>query len=106
MKTLTINGTPRGSKGTKSAEDARRAETIPCVIYGGKENVHFTAPEKEFKNLIYSPDIHRVKIDLGGRSIDAVMKDIQFHKVTDKVIHVDFMEVTPGKKVMVKIPVK
>ena len=106
MKTLTIKGTLREKKGTKSAQDARRAETVPCVIYGGKENIHFTATEKEFKPLIYTPDIHMVKIDVGGRTIDAVMKEIQFHKITDKVIHIDFVEVIPGKKVIVQIPVK
>ncbi|MBI2270474.1 MAG: 50S ribosomal protein L25/general stress protein Ctc [Bacteroidetes bacterium] len=106
MKTLTITGSKRTQVGKKDAADLRRSEMVPCVLYGGKEPLHFAAPEKEFKPLVYTPDIHAVKIDVGGTQFSAVMKDIQFHKVTDKIIHVDFLEITPGKAITMEIPVK
>ena len=106
MKTLNITGSQRAAVGKKGSADLRRSEMIPCVLYGGKEPVHFAAPEKEFRYLVYTPDIHRVKIDVGGTQYDAVMKDIQFHRVTDKIIHVDFMEITAGKAITMQVPVK
>lgn len=106
MKTLTITGSKRAKVGKKDAADLRRSELVPCVLYGGKEPLHFAAPEKEFKPLVYTPDIHAVKIDVGGTQFSAVMKDIQFHKVTDKIIHVDFLEIVPGKAITMEIPVK
>jgi large subunit ribosomal protein L25 len=106
MKTLTITGSVRTTVGSKESADLRRSEMVPCVLYGGKEPVHFSASEKEFRYLVYTPDIHAVKIDVGGTSYNAIMKDIQFHRVTDKIIHVDFMEVVPGKAITLEIPVK
>lgn len=106
MKTLTITGSKRAQVGKKDAADLRRSEMVPCVLYGGKEPLHFAVPEKEFKPLVYSPDIHAVKIDVGGTQYNAVMKDIQFHKVTDKIIHVDFLELVAGKAITMEIPVK
>ncbi len=106
MKTLNITGSTRTKVGKKDSADLRRSEMIPCVLYGGKEPIHFAAPEKEFRHLVYTPDIHSVKIDVGGTQYNAVMKDIQFHKVNDKIIHVDFLEVTPGRIITMDIPVK
>ncbi len=106
MKTLTITGSKRTTVGKKNSADLRRSEMIPCVLYGGKEPLHFAASEKEFRHLVYTPDIHSVKIDVGGTQYNAIMKDIQFHRVTDKIIHVDFLEVVPGKAVVIEIPVK
>jgi len=106
MKTLTITGSKRTNVGKKDAADLRRSEMVPCVIYGGKEPVHFAANEKQFRELVYTPDIHAVKIDVGGTQYDAVMKDIQFHRVTDKIIHIDFLELIAGKAVTMELPVK
>jgi large subunit ribosomal protein L25 len=106
MKTLNITGSKRTQLGKKDSADLRRSEMVPCVLYGGKEPIHFAANEKEFRYLVYTPDIHSVKIDVGGTQYNAVMKDIQFHKVTEKIIHVDFLEVVPGKKITMEIPVK
>ncbi len=106
MKTLTITGSVRTTVGKKEAADLRRSELVPCVLYGGKQPLHFSASEKEFRHLVYTPDIHSVKIDVGGTSYNAIMKDIQFHRVSDKIIHVDFLEVVPGKSITLEIPVK
>lgn len=106
MKTVSISGSPRANVGKKDAKEMRRQGLVPCVIYGGKEQIHFTAPELSFKNLVYSPDALLVKLDVGGRQFDAIMQDIQFHKLKDSIQHIDFLEVIPGKPVVMNIPVK
>lgn len=106
MKTLTISGSPRVSEGTKGAQEARRQGQVPCVIYGGKEQVLFSAEASQFNKLVYTPDIHLVKLDVGGRQFDAIMGEIQFHKVNDKLMHIDFIELVPGKPIVMDVPVK
>ena len=106
MKTISISGSLRESVGKKGAGEVRAREMVPCVVYGGKEQIHFSALEKDFKSLVYTPDVHMVKLDVGGKTFNAIMQDIQFHKVTDKIIHVDFLEVIPGKPVVMDIPVR
>lgn len=106
MKTISISGSLRESVGKKGSHDLRSKEMVPCVVYGGKEQIHFSALEKDFKTLVYTPDVHMVKLDIGGKTCHAIMQDIQFHKVTDKILHVDFLEVIPGKPVVMDIPVR
>lgn len=106
MKTIEIKGTKRGEVGTKDAVALRRQNMIPCVIYGGKEPIHFSAPELDFRGLVYSPNLHAVKIDVGGTQYSAIMKDIQFHKVSDRIQHIDFLEIAPGKSITVELPIK
>lgn len=106
MKSVSISGSPRANVGTKDAKELRRQGLIPCVIYGGKEQIHFAAPEAAFKPLIYTPDAHTVKLDVGGRQFDAIMQEVQFHKISDKLLHVDFLEILPGKPIVMNIPVK
>lgn len=105
MKSVSISGSPRANVGTKDAKELRRQGMVPCVIYGGKEQIHFAAPEAAFKPLVYTPDALTVKLDVGGRQFNAVMQEAQFHKITDKLIHVDFLEIIPGKPVTMNIPV-
>ena len=106
MKTLAINGTKRPEIGTKNATQLRRSELIPCVLYGGHEPIHFSAPEKEFRHLVYTPDIHTVEITIDGTKYSAIMQDIQFHKVTDRILHVDFLELVKGKNIKMELPVR
>jgi large subunit ribosomal protein L25 len=106
MKTVSISGSPRANVGKKDARALRREGKVPCVLYGGKEQVSFFVPEKDFKKLVYSPDVHLVNLDVSGKKFDAVMQEIQFHPVTDKISHIDFLEVVPGKPVIMDIPVK
>lgn len=105
MKTLTINGQVRKNKGSKDAGELRKAGNVPCVLYGGKEQVLFSVDERQFSKLLYSPDAFLVDLDLDGKKHKAIVKDSQFDKITDKVAHVDFMEALPGKKLNVNIPV-
>ena len=106
MKSVSISGSPRVNVGKKDAKALRRQGQVPCVLYGGKEQIHFSTPERDFVKLVYSPDIHLVKLDVGGHNYDAIMQEIQFHKLSDKINHIDFREVIPGKPVVVNLPVK
>ncbi|MFO7575816.1 MAG: 50S ribosomal protein L25/general stress protein Ctc [Bacteroidales bacterium] len=106
MKTLTISGKLREETGKSSSKQLRKSENVPCVIYGGEENIHFHAHRNSFKNLIYTPDAHIVNLDLEGKTLMVVMKDIQFHPVTDEIMHIDFVEVFENKPVVIDIPLK
>jgi large subunit ribosomal protein L25 len=106
MKTIQIDGSFRKELGKKSSKELRKANNVPCVIYGGKENVHFFTHENNFKNLVYTPDAHLVNLKIEGKEFDAVLKDIQFHPVTDKIIHVDFTEVSNERPISIRIPIR
>jgi large subunit ribosomal protein L25 len=106
MKTLEIKGTLRQEVGKKDSRDLRKQGLVPCVIYGGEKNMHFSAHENQFKKLVFTPDVYLVKLELDGQTFDAVMQDIQFHPVTDNVLHIDFVLVHPDKRVTVNLPVK
>ena len=91
--------------GKKEAKALRAAGKVPCVIYGGENIQHFAATEVAFNNLVYTPNVYAVAIDIEGNTVNALIKDIQFHPVTDRIIHVDLIELTPGKEVNTEIPV-
>ena len=106
MKSITINGSQRESVGKKSTKALRNAGQVPCVIYGGDNPLHFSAPELAFSKLVYTPDAHTVVIILdNGESINAIMQDIQFHPVTDRILHVDFYQIFEDKAIVMDIPV-
>jgi large subunit ribosomal protein L25 len=106
MKTLEISGFIRNELGKKSSKELRKSLNVPCVIYGGKENIHFYTHENNFKNLIYTPDAHLVILKIEGKEYNVVLKDIQFHPVSDKILHIDFTEVAADKPVTIGIPIK
>ena len=107
MKSITINGSKREHVGKVATKALRNAGKVPCVIYGGESPVHFSAEELAFSKLVYTADAHTVVIVLeDGTKIDAVMQDIQFHPVSDKILHVDFFQLHPGKEINMIIPVK
>ena len=105
MKTLVIKGALREGLGKKESKDLRKQGIIPCVMYGGEKNLHFSSHENQFKKLIYTPDVFLVKLEVDGQTFDAVMQDIQFHPVSDNILHIDFVQVFPDKKVTVNLPV-
>ena|ERR1017187_1977583 len=105
MKSIAISGTSRDVTKRKEAESIRRSGSIPCVLYGGSEQIHFAAPELSFKNLIYTPKSYLVDLNVDGKEYKAVMREIQFHPVTDKVLHIDFLELKEGKAVSIDVPV-
>lgn len=106
MKTIEIKGTSRTELGKKSSKEVRKAGNVPCVIYGKEENIHFYTPEINFKNLVYTPAAHLVKITLEDKEFRAVLKDMQFHPVKDNILHADFIQILPDKPVVISVPVK
>jgi large subunit ribosomal protein L25 len=106
MKSITIKGSVRESVGKKATKALRNAEMVPCVLYGGEKPMHFSAPELAFKSLVYTPNAHTVVVDLdNGEKINAVLQDIQFHPVTDRILHIDFYQLFDDKAVTMDIPV-
>lgn len=106
MKSITIQGTKRESVGKKSTKALRDAELVPCVVYGGSETLNFSAEERAFKGLVYTPEAHTVSIELDGNTIPAVLQDIQFHPLTDKILHADFYQLSDDKPVVMEVPVR
>ena len=107
MKSITIKGSERESVGKKATKALRNAGKVPCVVYGGDKPFHFSADELAFRDLVYTANAHTVAIELdGGASLKAVMQDIQFHPVTDKIIHIDFYQLFDDKMVTMDIPVR
>ncbi len=106
MKTLEIKGSLRQELGKKGSSNLRKQGLVPCVMYGGEKNLHFSAHENKFKKLVYTPDVFLVKLDLDGQVFDAVMQDIQFHPVTDRILHIDFVQVLQDKQVTVNLPIR
>ena len=106
MKSIAIKGSKRESVGKKATKALRNAGAVPCVIYGGENPIHFSAPELAFKNLVYTPDAHTVEIEVEGTTIRAILQDIQFHPVTDRILHIDFYQIFDDKEVTMIIPVK
>ena len=106
MKSITINGSQRESVGKKETKALRNAGQVPCVLYGGDKPVHFSAPELAFSKLVYTPNAHTVVIALeNGTSFNAIMQDIQFHPVTDRILHIDFYQLYEDKEITMEIPV-
>ena len=107
MKSITINGSQRESVGKKATKALRNAGQVPCVLYGGDKPVHFSAPELAFSKLVYTPNAHTVVINLeSGEVLNAVLQDIQFHPVTDRILHVDFYQLFDDKEIALDIPVQ
>ncbi len=105
MKSVSISAEKRVDLGKKEAKTLRAAGKVPCVIYGGETVQHVSATEIAFNNLVYTPNVYAVAIDIEGTVVNALIKDIQFHPVTDRIIHIDFIELIPGKEVNTEIPV-
>ena len=107
MKSITIKGSQRESVGKVATKALRNAGKVPCVLYGGEKPIHFSADEISFKNLVYTPNVHTAVIELeSGESFDAILQDIQFHPVSDRILHIDFYQLFKGKLVTMTIPVK
>ncbi|HJX72152.1 MAG TPA: 50S ribosomal protein L25, partial [Bacteroidales bacterium] len=106
MKTLEINVTRRNELGKKSTRKLRTGGNVPCAMYGGEEAIHFYAHENSFKDLIYTHHVHMVNFNVDGKPHKAILKEIQFHPVTDKILHIDFVEISEKKPAVVKVPVQ
>jgi len=107
MKSITIKGSKRESVGKVSTKALRNAGMVPCVLYGGDKPVHFAANELAFKKLVYTPSVYTASIELeSGEKFAAILQDIQFHPVTDRILHVDFYQIFDDKEITMNIPVQ
>ena len=106
MKTIEIKALPREHFVKKSTNSLRAENNVPCVMYREKGNLHFYAHENAFRGLVYTPDVYLVNLEVAGETYKAVMKEIQFHPVSDKLQHIDFMQVSEDKPVTIDIPLK
>ncbi len=106
MKTITIEGQLRTETGKKATRQLRSQDMVPGVIYGGAKEISFAAPSLAFKTLVYTPDFQQANVMLNGSTYTCILKDLQFDKVTDKLIHVDLLELVQDKKVIADIPLK
>ena len=104
MKTITIEGQLRTESGKKATRQLRSQELVPGVIYGGAQEVSFSAPTKAFKPIVYSPEFQKAEVKVDGKIYTCILKDLQFHKVTDQLLHVDFLELVEDKKVVATLP--
>ena len=105
MKSLAISVIEREKVGKSNTRSLRNQGNVPCVLYGGEKQVCFYAHENDFRNLVNTPDVYVVELDISGKKTRAIMKDIQFHPVTDRILHIDFLEVFEDKEITISIPV-
>lgn len=105
MRTIEINAQPREKTGKGETKKLRKEGNVPCVMYGGEETMHFYSQENDFNELVYTPNVYIITINIKGEKYKAVLKEIQFHPVTDKISHIDFIQVFEDKPVTVIVPV-
>ena len=105
MKSVEIKGALRTELAKSATKKLRNEDLVPCVLYGTEAPVHFSTPASSFKKLIYTPDAYLAKVEVDGKSYDAVLQDTQFHPVSDNLLHADFLAITQDKPVTIDIPV-
>lgn len=106
MRTVQLSGSTRANVGKVDAKALRDKGHVPCVIYGAGEQTHFSADERAFKHIIYTPETNLVEVDLDGKKYKTILQEAQFHRLTDRLIHADFLLVSEDKPVSVQIPIK
>lgn len=106
MKQVSLSGSARQNVGKKDAKALRDSEQVPCVLYGGSDQIHFSLKKNDAKGLVFTPDVFQAELDIEGKKAKAIVKDVQLHPVTDEILHMDFMEIIDGKPVRVKLPVR
>ena len=106
MKALVLEGSKRTDLGKKATRALRVSELIPCVLYNGNDNVHFSVTVAAVRPLIYTPNVYIVELNVDGKKVQAIKKDIQYHPVTDEILHIDFLPVSEEKAIVMEIPVK
>ena len=106
METIEIIGYNRANLGKKNSKKLREEGNVPCVVYGGNEQIHFHSPMILFRDLVYTPGANFVKLNIEGIEKDAILQDIQFHPVSEVILHADFLELQENKKIRMDIPVK
>jgi large subunit ribosomal protein L25 len=106
MKSIAISGSPRENVGKRDAKELRYEGKVPAVLYGGKNQIHFSVSASDLKSLVYTPEVSFVALDVAGVKAQAIIQDVHFHPLTDLPLHVDFLELDEKKPVVMQIPVK
>ena len=106
MKSFAISGSPRENVGKRDAKELRYEGKVPAVLYGGKNQIHFSVSASDLKSLVYTPEVSFVALDVAGVKAQAIIQDVHFHPLTDLPLHVDFLELDEKKPVVMQIPVK
>jgi large subunit ribosomal protein L25 len=106
MKQVSLSGSLRENVGKKDTKALRNAGLVPCVIYGGEKQIHFSVKSVELNKLIYTPEVYKIEMDIDGKKILVIAKEYQFHPVTDKVLHADFIELQDDREVKISLPVR
>jgi large subunit ribosomal protein L25 len=106
MQIVNIQGDPRTGTGKGANKSLRKEGKVPAIIYGGGQNIHFSTTPKELKNLVYTPDFKLAEIEVEGKKYKTILKDIQFHPVSDEIVHVDFQELIDGHPIKISVPVR
>ncbi len=106
MKKVSLSGSPRENVGKKDAKQVRTAGLVPAVLYGGEKQIPFSINLIEFSKYVYTPDVFAFEIDVDGKKYKAILKDLQFHPVTDRIIHADFLELVADRPVKMELPVR
>ncbi|MGB0869231.1 MAG: 50S ribosomal protein L25/general stress protein Ctc [Flavobacteriales bacterium] len=105
METVKLSANARVDLGKKGTKTLRKEGMVPCVVYGGEKTIHFAVKTLDLRNLVYTPNVYTAEIEVEGQVVKAILKDIQFHPVTDAILHVDFMELVEGKEISLSVPV-
>ena len=106
MKSIAISGSPRENVGKRDAKELRYQGLVPAVLYGGATQTHFAVSAADLRAVVYTPVVHFIDIDVAGKSSKAIIKDMQFHPLTEQLIHIDFLELNESKPITIEIPVK
>lgn len=106
MKSVSLSGTSRACVGKKDARNHRREGHVPCVMYGGKEQIHFVVNEKELMKLLHTPVVTLFDLHIDGKTFSTLVQDVQYHPVTDRLLHVDFKQNLPEKLVTIGVPIR
>jgi large subunit ribosomal protein L25 len=106
MKSIAISGSPRENVGKRDAKELRYAGKVPAVLYGGKDQIHFSVDAPSLRDLVYTPEVNFAEIEIAGKKTKAILKDIQFHPITEQILHIDFLQLFDDKTVTMDIPVK
>ncbi len=106
MKSIAISGSPRANVGKRDAKELRYQAKVPAVLYGGPTQTHFAVSAADLRPVVYTPDVHFIDLEVAGVKTQAIIQDIQFHPLTEQIIHIDFLQLDPKKPLTMEIPVK
>lgn len=106
MQTIEVKAVKRENLGKSATKELRNSGKVPSVLYGGEEIVHFYAEQNEFRKLLFTPNVYLINLNVDGKTYNAIIKDLQFHPVTDELIHIDFLQIFEDKAITIEIPVK